>query len=209
MAGLLHVIDFNLNYAISALSRYPHSRVAKISLLFNRSVSLDAGALVLKLHTTGVMWNGEACPSGIGAVPSWSVSTTGGRVDLIGFSGANVITGQDNFNTLADGVYAVEVVGSKVHDAANANITADNETKVFYVLFGDTNDSVDTSNGDGSTHHVATVNSGDKAIFDAAFNNPPNYDAGLDYNGSGSINSGDSLEFHANLNHPMEWDTYD
>lgn len=214
MAGLLHVIDFNLNYGITALGRYPRSRVAKISLLFNRNVSLDAGAIVLKLHTTGVYFDGVAYPYGMGAVPTWSVSTNGARVDLIGFGGPNVIVGQDNYRVLRNGVYGLEVDGSKVHDAANAQITSDNYYHAFHVLFGDTDAPVDTPNGDGTTHHWAQVNTADKAIFDQAFGQPANYDACLDYDGSGAINSADNLQFmvdyaHTSNERRLEWDSYD
>jgi autotransporter-associated beta strand protein len=194
---------------ITGLEGPQGSRVASLVVAFDQPVQLDANALSLTLHTSGVVFGGEAKPAGMGAVPTNLVSSTGDNITYtITFTGAGTVeTGTDGISSLKDGVYDLVINAAKVHPvfAPRVNMAA-NQVKTFHRLFGDTDLPTGVPNGAGGTIFSAVVNTGDNLAFRTAFNRPvPDYLAYLDFDGSGLINTGDNLEFRNRFNKTLTW----
>jgi hypothetical protein len=103
---------------------------------------------------------------------------------VITFSGAGVIN-----NSIADGLYDLDLDHTKVHDAAH-QILATDYVFSFFRLYGD-------FNGDG------TVNNADNFQFSKAFNKSvgqAGYLAFFDFNRDGTINNSDNFQFSKRFN---------
>jgi hypothetical protein len=146
------------------------SKVSSLTVTFDRPVTLDAGAFTL------------AGRNGAGAGTSLaSANPSGdGRTFVLTFGGAPVVGG-----SLADGVYDLTVVASKVHaaDAPATTMAADHAFE-FHRLFGDANGDGDADNGDavqmGRTYNLTAADAGFLWYWD--------------YNGDGDVDNGDVVQ---------------
>jgi VCBS repeat-containing protein len=152
------------------------SMVTRVAVTFDGVVSLDAGAFTL----TGTTRTGAAQ-----AVQTITVSTAvvGGRtVATLSFSGRGTDQG-----SLADGLWTLRVVGSKVHDAGTGQAMAADYTSGLHRLFGD-------ANGD------RRVDSVDQAAFNAAYGKlrgQAGYVDYFDFDVNGAIERKDRDQFNS------------
>jgi hypothetical protein len=151
------------------------SKVTRVAVTFDGVVTLDAGAFTL----TGTTRTGAAQ-----SVQTVTVSTAvvGGRtVATLSFSGRGTDQG-----SLADGLWTLRVIGSKVHDTSTGLTMAADYTYGLHRLFGD-------ANGD------RRVDSVDKAAFDAAYGTrlgQAGYVDYFDFDANGAIERKDRDQFN-------------
>jgi hypothetical protein len=97
------------------------------------------------------------------------------------FTGTDIVGG-----SLADGVYDLTVIGSKVHSGTAGGPAMANDQKLtFHRLFGDINGSKNVNAGDYNAFRQAFGKNSTQTGFDAAF----------DFEGNGTVNAGDYNQF--------------
>jgi hypothetical protein len=199
------VLSVTPNGNLASLAGPQRSRVASLVVAFDRAVQLNADAMTLALHTNNVVFGGVVQPAGMGALPAnLEVNTTDNITYTVTFSGAGTVeTGADAVSSLLDGVYGLTIAGAKVHPLGDPSVRMVGDlTTTFHRLFGDV-DPPETTNG---VDFAAVVNTGDNFAFRSAFNRPaPDYQAMLDFDGSGMINTGDNLAFRDRFNKTLTW----
>jgi hypothetical protein len=140
----------------------------------------------------------------VGEAPAkLTVSSADNITFIVTFEGSGTVEpAADGFSSLKDGVYDLNIDAGKVHLAGLPSVNmAANSTTTFHRLFGDTPTSIG-----GSTFLSAVVNTGDNFTFRSAFNRTaPDYQAYLDFDGSGLINTGDNFEFRNRFNKTLTW----
>lgn len=142
------------------------SMVRSVTVVFDRVVNLLPGAFELALA-------GGIAPN----VGVWTSTANGRTTATLTFGGTGVMAG-----SLADGVYTLRLVASKVVDAANAsNFMAADRVETFHRLFGD----VDGDRDVDSTDYVA---------FRLAFLATPVFTS-FDVDGNGAVDSLDFRQF--------------
>jgi VCBS repeat-containing protein len=147
------------------------SMVTRVAVTFNGIVTLDAGAFTLT-RTGGT------------TVQTIAVSTAvvdGRTVATLSFSGRGTDQG-----SLADGLWTLRVIGTKVHDAGTGQTMGPDYTYGLHRLFGD-------ANGD------RRVDSVDKAAFDAAYGTrrgQAGYVDYFDFDNNGAIERKDRDQFN-------------
>ena len=159
------------------------SMVQSLTVSFNHAVTLDTGAFSIVLHANSTINGVTGQTSGTLPVLGWTTSD-GGLSYVITFSGAGVVN-----NSIADGLYDLDLDHTKAHDAANQLLATD-AVFSFYRLYGD-------FNGDG------TVNNADSFQFSRAFNKSAGqagFVAFFDFNGDGTINNSDNFQFSRRFN---------
>jgi autotransporter-associated beta strand protein/VCBS repeat-containing protein len=200
------VLSVETNGNLAGFSGDQHSRVVNLTVVFDQAVALDANAMALTLHANNVSYGGVAQANGYGSLPtSLDVNTTDNITWTVTFSG-NTEVGADGFASLKDGVYNLNIDGSKVHPIAALTTNMGGAlTTTFHRLFGDSDAPNTPTDGTAGVDFQAVVNTGDNLKFRNAFNNPANYNASLDYNGDGTINTGDNLQFRSRFNKGLTW----
>jgi glucose/arabinose dehydrogenase len=151
-------------------SHAQRSKVTGLTVVFNKAVVLDPGAFVLNARND----------AGAGTNVATSNPSSDGITWLLSFTGSLVVGG-----SLADGIYDLTVVASKVHavDAQGMAMTADH-TFEFHRLFSDANGDGDSDNGD----LVAMRHTYGKAAED------PGYLWYWDYTADGDVDNGDLIQ---------------
>jgi hypothetical protein len=109
------------------------SKVNGITVTFDHAVSLGAGAFSL------VGRNG----AGAGTTVSWANPSGDGMTWVLSFGGSPVVGG-----SLADGIYDLTVVASRVQGAAGPFMAADYHAAAFHRLFSDADGDGDSDNLD-------------------------------------------------------------
>jgi hypothetical protein len=141
------------------------SRITRLTVTFNKVISLDSGALTL---------------AGFAGQLTSAVDNSGGQSTVtLTFDGLGT-----EFGSLADGNYTLTVTGAYVHDAAGNQLSG-NASLNFHRLFGDIN-------GDKAVNGLdltAFRNAFGTVSTDA------NYLSFLDFNGDGAINGADLIQF--------------
>lgn len=165
--------SINNTAATAALSGSQRSMVDSISITFTQQVTLGQGAISLALQPNATL-NGVAIPSGIGTIPTLTVSTGDNTTYDVTFSGAGVVNA-----SLADGVYVLKIDHTLVQGSESQPMSAD-QTYTFWRLFGDFNGN-------------ATVDPADQTTFNNSFNT--SY-APADYSGANAISNLDKLQFN-------------
>jgi hypothetical protein len=159
--------------------------------------------MTLALHMNNVSYAGIVQPGGYGTLPaSLALNTTDNITWTVTFVG-NTEVGFDGLASLKDGVYVLNINGTKVHPAGLPLVNmAASTTTTFHRLYGDTN--LPTVAG---ADFSAVLNSADNLQFRNGFNKPAGggYIPYLDFNGDGIINSGDNLQFRTRFNRPLTW----
>jgi hypothetical protein len=200
------VLGVVVNGDNSALAGPQRSRVASLTVTFDRAVHLDDGAIALALHVNNVRVDGAEQTAGFGRLPSALNLATADNVTWVVTFAGNTDNGLDGLSSLKDGVYDLNIAGAKVHpkDALSVAMAAD-WTTTFHRLFGDVGAPATPSGGTPGTDFLAAVNTGDNLAFRAAFNNPAAYTPHLDANGDGAISTGDNLQFRNRFNRSVSW----
>lgn len=146
------------------------SVVTQVGVVFSEAVTLDAGAVTVKLASGNAVPNVTITPTN----PSGD-----GRTWVLTFAGTGVIGG-----SLPDGIYDLVITASGVRDLAGNALTASYSQR-FHRLFGDTN-------GD------KRVNLIDHRSMRATLGRPagdPLFNAALDFDGSGAVTVLDLSQF--------------
>jgi fibronectin-binding autotransporter adhesin len=200
------VVSITTNAGLPGFAPPQSSRVINQTVTFDQAVQLDPDAITITLHLNNVAYDGIPQPSGYGTVPATViVSSTDNITWTVTFSG-NTDNGADGFNSIRDGVYNINVIGSKVHPQGNPGVSGSSTfTQVFHRLFGDIHAPAQAPNGSGGIDFTAIVNSGDNLQFRNSFNNAATYKPYFDFNGDGTINSGDNLQFRNRFNKSLTW----
>ena len=156
------------------------------------------------LHTNNVSFGGAPMPTGIGAIPTLTVTpSTDFKTWTITFSGPNVETGAvDLLSSLKDGVYDLNIDATKVHPNGMpaVNMVGNSTTRSTAFL------ATPTRRPHWMTAprilFAAVVNTGDNLDFRNAFNKPSGggYQAYFDFEGDGAITSLDNLR----IPHPIQ-----
>ena len=152
------------------------SMVTRLTVTFDRLVTLDPGAFEVSKHGGGSVGLKVA-----------SSEVNGKTVAVLTFAGSDVIGG-----SLADGLYTLTVHGDKIHDGlgqaldgdANGTAGGDYVDAAIERLFGD-------ADGDGD------VDNSDVFAFKAAYSKSSGqegYQPFFDFNGDGTINTIDFAE---------------
>jgi hypothetical protein len=145
------------------------SMVTKVTVAFDRAVTLADGAFNLQRVATG---------QAVGLRVSTQV--VGGRtVATVTFAGAGIVGG-----SLADGVYKLTVNGEKVRTSGTTARMVGTHTTSFHRLFGD----LDADRRVGSAARWMVHDRLGATRGDA------DYLAGLDYDGDGDIDAGDEYQ---------------
>ena len=147
------------------------SKINSITVTFDHSVVLDAGAITL----SGRDGAGE------GTSLAWANPAGDGRTWVVTFSGTPIVGG-----SLADGVYDLRVVASAVHSGPGTAMAADYATK-FHRLFSDSDGDGDSDNGDMARLRPTYG----KVAGD------PNYVWYWDYNNDGDVDNADVAQIRS------------
>jgi len=188
-APVLSTVGINSGVGFAVASQ--RSQIVKLTVNFNNSVTLDAGAI--SLENLGLL---TANAPGSVMIPTGQILYTPGTGTsfVITFgAGTGVITrgggaaAAVNGNSLADGNYKLTVDASKVHQVDGQPIGANtfgSYADNFFRMFGD-------SDGDGDVDGTDTIK------FRQALTT---YNAALDWDGNGSVTNGsvDSTNFNSN-----------
>ena len=192
MAGIVVNGD---NQALAGVER---SMVDSVVVVFNQPVTLDAGAFTIAIHP-GVTVDGGSSPGTALPTLAWS-SGDGGISWPILFSGSSVVG-----KSIADGVYDLTTIGSKVHATAGTVVMSGNRVDTIYRLFGDSDGSYTPSGGTVGVNFQASISTADANAFNAALNNTAGYTPVLDVNADGAINSYDNLAFQGRDKTSWTW----
>jgi hypothetical protein len=190
-------------------------------------VEFEPGAISIGVHTNNVTYDGVALPNGKGAAPSGGVlvQPEGNTRALVlrqftgvAESGADGVGGPYDgwFEGLSDGVYTINVDGSKVFDGnGNPGVS---RTFVFHRLFGKTTEVTSTQNGlvwdyeaaVGTDDLLAFLNtlgsrSGQGIVLKSKGDLYPGYRRWLDWNGDGEVGEVDHTKFLTNLQSVLRW----
>jgi VCBS repeat-containing protein len=152
------------------------SMVTKVVVTFDGIVTLDAGAFTM----TGTSRTGSA--QSVQTIAVTTAVVDGRTVATLSFSGRGTDQG-----SLADGLWTLRVIGSKVHDTRTGLTMAADYTYGLHRLFGD-------ANGD------RRVDSVDKAAFDAAYGTrrgQAGYVDYFDFDNNGYIERKDRDQFNS------------
>ena len=147
------------------------SRVSGVTVLFDQPVALDSGAITFAGR------NGAVAATTM----SYENPLLDGRTWVLSFTGGDIVGG-----SLADGVYDLSVIASKVHAGTpTGSAMTGNAAPGFDCLFGDY---------DGNK----TVNTADYGRFRQTFGlatGAANFNPLFDYDGNGTINTSDYGRF--------------
>ncbi len=185
------------------------SQITDVALFFDQKVNVAGQGIVLELVRPNVFFDGVWYPGGLGAIPSYTISTplSGPNTDYLqivgSFAGSNGHTRHDNLVALIDGAYRVRLTNGVT--SKDTGVPAFPYRHAFGTLFGDTTGEEPTPGG-GSTSMMLSVSTGDNFSFRGALNHPDGYRPDLDYEGDGVINTGDNLEFRSRFNKQLVWD---
>jgi Bacterial Ig-like domain (group 3) len=185
-----------------------NSVVEQILVTFNEAVTLDANAFTITNNAGNVTVLGGPAPN---TLPVNAIQTpVGGSPSaqwIVTFSGpgTNPIPGGLG-NVIKDGVYYLNVIGSKVH--ANAQ-TAASQSTGFWALYGSAyapDNTLSGTIGDGGSEVV--VDAPDYSLFKAAFGSEsdlpggadqPYYNVSMDANLDGIVDATDFSKFKNNF----------
>jgi endoglucanase len=164
------------------------SQLTRLTLAFDRPVTLAAGAVRLELLNTGGSGRDDGtAPSDASAGLAAPTSGDGGATWVFTFAGSSAFVDKTSGGTptgsLADGIYIVSVDPAKV-TASGIAMTAP-ASLTFHRLFGDVNGSKSVNAADYNAFRPAFGNSAGQAGFDPAF----------DFDNSGTVNALDYAQF--------------
>lgn len=146
------------------------SLVRRIDVVFSEAVTLNAGAVTVKLSS------GAAIP---GVTVGVSNPSADQRSYILTFSGPSVVNG-----SLPDGVYDLVISAASVHDLDDHVMVA-NYTQRFHRLFGDSNGDRRVNLVDYRRVRLTLNRSSGQALFDEV----------LDYDGNGVVDALDLAQF--------------
>jgi hypothetical protein len=166
------------------------SQVKKLTVSFDRPVTLQTGAITLvRLNTGGSGANNNSAPTDASSALAAPTTQDGGKTWVYTFAAASPFVDKTSIGastgSLVDGIYTLSVDPTKV--AANGVAMTTGGTLTFHRLFGDING-------------TKNVNAGDYNLFRGAFgknSTQAGYNAAFDFDNNGTVNAGDYNQFRA------------
>jgi hypothetical protein len=178
----------NLTSIVAGDGTAQRSQVKKLTLSFDRPVTLAPGAATLELLNTGGSGaNDGSNPTDASAALDVPTTPDSGRTWVYAFAASSAFvqktTSGAPTGSLVDGIYKLSVDPAKV--TANGVPMTTGGSLTFHRLFGDINGNKDVNNADfGQFRNTFLRSTGDAA-----------YNPAFDFNNNGSVNNVDFGQF--------------